>query len=366
MNKGNIAVIGGANIEYIIKSSSDIVQGSKNFVEIEELYGGSGLNYALRLLGAGKSVSPLLYIGDDSIGRAVQTSLLEYFDSEHADHKYIDSDTFFVDGLNTIRSMIIVEGHHRTILAQDQNDENLFLPFLKREIPKRSHISSVVIGHIHNDRADINQCSDDLSTVFAIEYFRTNDRVIYCNFGSTQIAYGFDYWKSYLRSIDILQLNIHEVKAFFTKEGKTPALLEIIASLSALGISGIITLDKFGAIGFMKGQKSSIFMARPVDLGDDFVDSTGAGDAFCAGMISVLDGNRDFDEASFKEAMEVARSWAVYACKSFGGANHCPSADTVNDFHKKINQGNEVLQYRDDRMVDIISLIDSTFELHPS
>jgi sugar/nucleoside kinase (ribokinase family) len=361
MNKGNIAVIGGANIEYIVKSKADIVQGSKNFVDIEELFGGGGLNYALRLMGTGISVYPLLYLGDDNIGHSIQKSLISHCAQSSSTYAHITRDGFFINGLNTIRSVIIVEGQHRTILAQDENSENLFLPYLKSEIDSASHVTSVLIGHIHNDRMDINENSSNLSTIFAIEYFNTCEKFIYCNLGSTQLEYGFAFWKEKLKSIDVLQLNIDEVRSFFKSDGHTPTLLEITNVLSDLGISIIITLDKFGAIGIMKNQVNSVFLARAVDLGDDFVDSTGAGDAFCAGMISVLDGKRDFNSDEFKEAMEVARSWAVYACKSYGGANHCPSAGTIDAFHHKINQGNEVIEYADDRMVDILSLIDSTF-----
>ncbi len=362
MNKGNIAVIGGANIEYIVKSKTDIVQGSKNFVDIEELFGGGGLNYALRLMGAGVSVCPLLYLGDDNIGHSIQKTLIRHCEQNSSTYAHVTRDGFFINGLNTIRSVIIVEGQHRTILAQDENNENLFLPYLKREIDSATEATSVLIGHIHNDRMDINENSSDLSTIFAIDYFSTCGKFIYCNLGSTQLEYGFSFWKEKLKSIDVLQLNIDEVRLFFANGGHTtPTLVEIISALNDLEISTIITLDKFGAIGIMKHNANTVFLARAVELGEDFVDSTGAGDAFCAGMISVLDGNSEFSADEFKEAMEVARSWAVYACKSYGGANHCPTAGTIDAFHQKINQGNEVIEYADDRMVDILSLIDSTF-----
>jgi sugar/nucleoside kinase (ribokinase family) len=171
------------------------------------------------------------------------------------------------------------------------------------------------------------------------------------------------FWKDRLKKIDIFQLNIHEAKIFFKTSDKPPTLLEIIHHLSSLEISGIITLDKFGAIGFTKREKETIFMARPVSLGEEFVDSTGAGDAFCAGMVYKLDKDASFTSDKFKDAMEVARSWAVYACKSYGGANSCPSLETIESFHKKINSENEVLVYKDKQMVDILSLIDSTFEV---
>lgn len=365
MNKDQIVVIGGANIEYIVKSKTDIVQGSKNFVDIEELYGGSGLNYALRLIKAGYSIYPALYIGADSIGYNIQEYLLSYCDPNSSTYKYIDRDSFFVDGLNTIRSVIIVEGSHRTILAQDQNVQNLFLSFLKSQIANLDGgFSSVIIGHIHNDNMQINSDINELSTTYAIDHFSECKKFIYCNLGSTQLEYGFSFWKEKLKLIDMLQLNIDEVRSFFSVDGQTPPLLEIINSLVDLGLSGIITLDKFGAIGFMSNVKNTVFMARVVELGDEFVDSTGAGDAFCAGMISVLNGKKDFSSDDFKHAMEVARSWAVYACKSYGGANHCPSSGTIDAFHQKINFKNEVLEYSGDRMVDIISLIDTSFTVH--
>ncbi len=360
MKKANIVVIGGANIEYIVKSETNITQGSKNYVEIEELYGGSGLNYTLRLLKSGKSIMPLLYVGADSIGVDIQNHLLNYCDEESL--KFIDDDSFFVKGIKTLRSVIVVEGVHRTILAQDQNSKNLFLPFLKNRLTKELEVSSVVIGHIHNDASDINIDSNELSSEFVIDYFSNLGKLIYCNFGSSQLSYGFSFWKDRLKKIDIFQLNIHEAKSFFKTTDKPPTLLEIVEHLCSLGISGIITLDKFGAIGFTKALKATIFMARPVWLGEEFVDSTGAGDAFCAGMVYVLDGDADFRADRFKNAMEVARSWSVYACKSYGGANSCPSLQTIEAFHKKINSGNEVLLYKDKQMVDILSIIDSTFE----
>jgi len=361
MNKENIAVIGGANIEYIVKSKSDIIQGSKNLVDIEELYGGSGLNYALRLLAFGASVYPLVYVGNDSCGRNIQKTLLKYCDSLSLTHKFISSGNFFIKELTTIRSIIVTHGQHRTILTEDKNSQNFFFPFLKSQISQLENISTIVIGHIHNDKAELNKDSSNLSTLFAIKYFSDDKRVIYCNFGSAQIDYGYEFWKGHLKFIDFLQLNIYEAKQFFTYDDKSPSLLFIIESLINLNISGVITLDKFGSIGFMKGKKQTIFMARPIELGDEFVDSTGAGDAYCAGMVSSLNGKNDFDEDDFSKAMEVARAWAVYACKSYGGANNCPSFDVMDKFHIKVSSNNEVLQYHDDRMIDIITLIDSTF-----
>jgi sugar/nucleoside kinase (ribokinase family) len=362
MKKGSIAVIGGANIEYIIKSQSSIVQGSKNFVDIEELYGGSGLNYSLRLMSAGESVYPILYLGDDNIGHNIQQFILKYCDIVDLCEAFINDRSFFVKNIKTIRSMIIVEGDHRTILAQDQNIENLFFNFVKNQVKKLPDVSSVIIGHIHNDKKDFNEDRSTLSTLYAIEYFSYLKKFIYCNFGATQIEYGFEFWKDSLRSIDFIQMNIHEAKKLFKHDGKNHSLLEIVISFLELDISGVITLDKFGAIGFIKSEKNKIYMARPIELGESFVDSTGAGDAFCSGMVSSLNGNKDFNIDDFKDAMDFARSSSIYACKFYGGANHCPTKEILDTFHSSVKHGNEVLEYCDDRVRDILSLIDFTIE----
>jgi len=129
--------------------------------------------------------------------------------------------------------------------------------------------------------------------------------------------------------------------------------------IQELDINMIITLDKFGALGIMKEEKETLFMARPINNIEGFVDSTGAGDAFCAGMTSKLKGNKTFSRLDFKEAMERGRSWATYACKSYGGANHCPDKIAIDTFHHDKTKENEVVLYHGRAMRDVIALVDS-------
>ena len=364
-NKGAIVVIGGANLEYIIKSDRPIDYGGKNSVEIDELYGGSGVNYSLRLLRTGAKVYPVLFVGRDHAGVQIQQALATACMSDDPKvHAFIDSDDFFVPDVTTPRSTIIVEGSRRTILTQDRNRHNTFHTFVRKRCSETEGISALVIGHIHSDKPETVESEDEMSTLLAIRAFKEEHPLIYANFGSSQIAHGFGFWQKHLHTVDILQLNIYEMKRLFREGNDYPSLHQIVQKLQELGISAIITLDKFGAIGILKGHDDTIFMARPVELGDQFVDSTGAGDAFCAGMVSSLNGKKEIDIDAYKEAMAVARSWAVYACMSYGGANACPGAGTIETFHEEIVHDNEVLLYRGDRVKDIFALIDITMELH--
>jgi sugar/nucleoside kinase (ribokinase family) len=359
MANNHILVIGGANIEYIHKSKDNIIQGSKNFVEIEELFGGSGVNYSLRLLTYGEVVFPVLFMGDDSTGRQIHDTLLSF--SQDANRDFFNDEKFFVPFLTTPRSSIIVEGANRTILSQDPNKENIFQAFVEKRIQDAGEVGALIIGHIHNDRKEINPKGNKLSTIYALEYFSNKDTLVYANFGASQLEYGFNFWKNYLPKVDVLQLNVHELRAFLSN-GKSCNLACLIQKVQTLSLTMIITLDQFGALGIMKDKPQTLFMARPISDMDDFVDSTGAGDAFCAGMISKLKGKKLFSVEDFKEAMERGRSWATYACKSYGGANNCPSPKQVVAFHKEKSINNEVVLYHDKAMKDIIALVDSMLE----
>ncbi len=365
MINNTIVVIGGANLEYIITSDKKIIQGHKNSVNIQELYGGSGVNYTLRLLHAGESVYPILFVGDDHAGHQIQEVVASALIADNPNiYHFIHENEFFISNVQTPKSTIIVEDIHRTILSHDKNTQNLFRSFVSKRIKKIENAGAVIIGHIHNDKPSLSNNPEDLSTLFAIAYFKNKPTLIYANFGASQIDHGFSFWQKYLPYIDILQLNIYEIKQFFQTANKQPSLEEIITIIQNLNISAIITLDKFGALGILKGHLNTIFMARPVDLGDSFVDSTGAGDAFCAGMVASLNGEKNFTPNQFKNAMQIARSWAVYACQSFGGANQCPSAEAIETFHQKIIHNNEVLRYQGDRIKDIAALIEITMEAH--
>jgi len=353
MNKVKILVIGGANIEYILKSKTPIEMGGKNFVDIEELFGGSGMNYASRLLASGEDVLPILFVGDDSVGEKIYDKIISYKNAQD-----IKKDQFFVPNLTTPRSTIVVDGNNRTIFSQDQNYNNIFKSFIEGRLDQVYDIDTVIIGHIHSDRGAINTDRSMLSTSHIIKRFSQTDSLIYVNLGASQLEYGFDFWEEDMGEIDILQLNIDELKQFI-KDGESLDLFSLVKKLKKVGISAVITLDQFGALGIYKGEVDCLFLARAIINEVDFVDSTGAGDAFCSGMVSSLAGSKDFTKEQFKEAMGVGRSWASYACNSYGGANECPTDHEIKIFHDKNIKENEVMIYNGESIRDILALLDS-------
>ncbi len=368
MKNQNIVVIGGANLEYLVTSDHEIVPNTKNSVTMEELYAGSGLNYTLRLLRAGEAVFPILFVGDDYIGHQIKGIVSNALNiADESIEAFIQSEAFLISGVDTPKSIIMVEGNRRTVLSHDKNLQNLFRSFIEDRLNHTQSVSALIIGHIHSDKPAITQEFDKLSTLYAMQYFQNSDTLIYANIGASQITHGFGFWKSWLPMLDILQLNINEMKQLFHQPDQPrPTLQHIITILKTLNISAVITLDKFGAIGLMRDHYDTLFLAQPIDLGERFADSTGAGDAFCSGMVSVLNGKKNFSESDFKEAMEIARSWAVYACLSYGGANQCPDRETISHFHQEIIQESEVQRYHGEGIKDILSLVEGITANTPS
>jgi sugar/nucleoside kinase (ribokinase family) len=75
-------------------------------------------------------------------------------------------------------------------------------------------------------------------------------------------------------------------------------------------------------IGIFEDCKEGIIFAEPIKQ-KRFIDSTGAGDAFGAGLLSKLYLKEAFSFSDFFIAIVEARIWAAYACNSFGGVGNC-------------------------------------------
>ena len=184
-----------------------------------------------------------------------------------------------------------------------------------------------MIGHI---TLDANTRKPGLITKMAIDSFR-DKFLIFANFGNSQLQHGIGFWQEDLKYIDLLQLNVDEIKKMFRQADPFKSLYEIITWLQSHSITAIITLSKFGAIGTYKSGKDGIVLAWPLDIGD-IVDPTGAGDAFAAGMVSSLQGKKDFTFQNFLAAIAEGRLWASYACSSIGACSSCPDRKTLDDY----------------------------------
>lgn len=371
-----IIVVGSGNGEYVLKCKGDLSVGHKHQVELIDLFGGSGVNHALRLLSYGCEVLPIIPVGDDRLGNNIRDAILGAARIAHAADRVIDfisSAHFFTPNIETASSTVVIHGDRRTIFSQELQGKQYFYQQLVRRLDEidtilESDPSALFIGHLHSDGPGDNEDVTGQCTKHLVDRYR-NKTLIYTNFGSSQIRLGVKYWESYLRHVDIVQLNLSEAKEFFAQSNLDHSLSEIIKWFGSKGISAVITLDRFGAIGAHKDNTNTIILARPVIDIKDVVDTTGAGDAFAAGMLADLHAKPSDSIHEFLSAIETARLWAAYACTTIGASGKCPDARILNNYKTDIFSDKEkTKKYKPiefqmtTNAVQIMELIDTAYQ----
>jgi sugar/nucleoside kinase (ribokinase family) len=368
-HKQDILVVGSGNAETVLDLNTELVLGQKHNVKRVELYGGSGVNYALRLTRYdGTRVLPILSIGADVIGISIRNALLDAMAStigqevEEARIKVFDfvADTdFFCQGLTTPQSTVVTVQDKHTIFREEMRGAEHFRAFAERRLDEvramegaAVYIGAVMIGHIYADRPGLSPGYEGWITRTLIDRYR--DRaILFANFGESQYCLGSAFWEDTLPTLTVFQLSIQEAREFFggcrlngkPSGGARPSLIEMVRWFQERRITAVITLDRFGAVASYRDHEG-VFFAPAFDL-DAFEDSTGAGDAFGAGLVHTLchlaparAGGEVSDDA-FGAALRRARMWAAHACTTRGAASHCPSRQELDAFEEGLWQNGQ-------------------------
>ncbi len=95
----------------------------------------------------------------------------------------------------------------------------------------------------------------------------------------------------------------------------------------------VVTLGAAGSLVRLAGGRSALAASFPID----FVDATGAGDGFVAGLLAALpaDGWRDLDDAGWVAALRRANAVGAIACTRAGAIAALPDAATLSAFLAK-------------------------------
>lgn len=330
-----ILVVGASNGEYILTLPLEFKEDRKYTVDSVSLFGGSCINYSMRLMNVKLPVLPIPSVAQDRLGECIQKELLETINRTNKFpnevHDFVNSGDFFVPEAKTNHSTILIRGDKRTILSESLGQGDFFYHLKKRldglgaEIQKR--IKTVVIGHIY---ADSKEKESGKCTKLLIDKF--SNAVIFANFGRSQIEHGFNFWKEYLPKISVFQLNLDEIKSLFQVDNERLSLSEIVKSLNRNNVTVVITMDKLGAVCSYRDGRDGLILTLPFKLGK-IIDPTGAGDAFGAAIASHLFNNRGqaFSFYDLQKAVREGQFWAAYACRHLGGAADCPNEKEIQD-----------------------------------
>jgi sugar/nucleoside kinase (ribokinase family) len=346
-----VLVVGSGNAETVLDLNSDLIMGRKHNVKRLELFGGSGVNYTLRLSTYdGTPVLPILSIGEDDIGASIQRIILQAMDTQPpcpAVRAFAASPDFLCQGLATSQSTIVNVNRVHTIFREEASGAEHFAATVEGRLAEAQaldggavKVGAVMIGHVNADQPGPGPSSGGQITRQVIDRYRER-AIVFTNFGESQYCLGHAFWEDSLAGITAFQLSIMEAREFFgngcdARGGPAPrTLTEMIGWFQARRITAVITLDRFGAVATFQGQEGVLF-APAFDL-DSFVDSTGAGDAFGAGLVHTLThAERPITLDLFQVAVRRARIWAAHACTTRGATSHCPTQGDLAAFEGEL------------------------------
>lgn len=367
-----IVTIGSGNGENILVSDTPIETGHKHPVTVKEMYGGSGVNHSFRLASMGKNIFPVLSIGNDGIGRKIQKELAKVARHNIISPQalnYIESDGFFDEEISTPTSTVILDGVIRTIFSQKVSCSEHSATNINNRLDKIENLTgsspdAVMIGHIHSDGGTCDESDKGRVTKSVVDRYKGNS-LIYSNFGNSQIQHGLGFWDRDLADIDVFQLNLAESRKFFSDDSKgDTSLSRLLDIIREKHINAVITIDRFGAIGLHKDKPDDVVFAWSLISVGDIVDTTGAGDAFAAGMVSYLVDAQKDDFDTFQSAMETARDWSAYACTKLGGSADCPGQIELNKFVERYSSNSKSVVESVDREEanKYLKLIDTDYQ----
>ncbi len=338
-----VIAVGSGAFESIIICGDSLQLGHKHIVRQEESLGGSGLNYTLRLLGAGREVLPILPVGSDVRGRLIRESIVAAAARATASPmllKFLAPRKFFVPQLKTPRSTILVNDGQTTVFSEKFLEGKDFRRHLEKrfaDIEEGLAVTpgAVVIGHIYSDRNNGPSHVPGECTRYIISRWQ-GKAPIFLNPGHSQIGLGIRFWEDSFRQAAVVQMNIWEYKQLMKTGGRLPSLREVIDWFTERRITAVISMGRFGALGVYGDGKEGLIYGQSLLPPDRVRDTTGAGDAFAAGLVSALAGKNSFTGDEFRRAIGVAGIWASFACTTFGGSGHCPSTQELAAFRKEL------------------------------
>ncbi|MBN1814376.1 MAG: carbohydrate kinase family protein [Anaerolineae bacterium] len=328
-----ILCIGSANVERVVALQHPLGLGAKNdSTQYMTSAGGSALNQICRLLAMGFQVVAMFSVGDDEGGRLVtelvQSSIAK---GEGEGEAYLEG--CVLEGRSTASSVVVIDPlGRRTIISWAGTASGHFQHHFFERLDRLEHApDAVIIGHISSDR-------HGHITRGIVSRFAERGSYIALNMGRTQYEQGPGAFLDVLGKVDCLQFELAEAKSFVSSyfDRSAPTIEDVMKWLidSARSRSIVLTLAEAGALGCHRDSADELLIAWPYDLEGIIRDSTGAGDAFVAGLTSVMVGS-DRGLNQFQNALAIARDWAAYACTTLGGAYDPPNKEDLEAFVRR-------------------------------
>lgn len=361
-----VLAVGGANVErMLIVDPGSFAHGRKHSVPPADITpGGSAINHACRLLSWGTSVRLIAPICRDSGGRILAYALQSSASKGGSGLRekgtlYLESE----DG-STPHTTLLSIGVERTFLTEHPPALfDLFEDHLDAILSEEfdTHPSAIMIGHVHADRAEGPGKSGAL-TERVLEQATEWEVPVFANPGSSQYRLGPEWWAPRLSHVNCFQLQIEEMREFCRDiwEGASPPL-PVILDWFAPHCTVIVTLERMGAVGRLRGSNQTVIAWPYGMVPGEIVDTTGAGDAFGAGVVASMLKKPLRDDDALESSLRLGSLFASYCCTTLGGARDCPSREELELFGEEHAPVQRMQTLEGDEAEGMLRLIDQIF-----
>lgn len=250
-----------------------------------ESVGGSAANVAIGASNQGLSTAILAKIGENSFKQIILQKLL----------KKMVSTEFLLDdaGYMNVSSILLSESGEKTIVHYATPHETLEVPdaMKKNMLNAKALYMGSLPGISLGERVEL------------LTYFAQAQKKIMLVLGALEIEQGLEKLTPLLSCAHILIMNGHEY-ADLVKKDKEKIDFESDCA-KAIGFEKKLLIITDGPAGSYVYDGGKVYHQAAMKA--NVVDTTGAGDAFCAGFIAAY-----LKEMSIEESMKAA---SMYACK---------------------------------------------------
>lgn len=298
--KPKIVVVGSLNIDVIVKAKRPPVMGETILgEEVHFLPGGKGANQAVAAARLGAEVHMVGAVGTDPFGDLLLSNLQE----SGVSTKYVKKVAGTATGLASIllangdNSIIVVPGANSHCQPEDLEKMEEVLKeadvvLLQLEIPLKT-------------------------VVFAVKRAKELGKHVVLNPAPAR-----ELPLELFQSVDTITPNETELKTLIGEEDPDTGMKRLID----LGVSQVVTtLGSKGAIYLTKDGDVSEVPAYPVKV----VDTTGAGDAFNAGIAVALGEGKEI-----ADAVSFAMKAAALSVTKLGAQTGMPTREEIENFFK--------------------------------
>lgn len=302
--RSRVAVYGSAAVDTIAATDRLPQKDESLYIgDVEDCPGGSAANVAIALRRLGIPVSFAGKIGDDSEG----VLLMEEFQRE---------------GVNA-EGIIVEHGKHttKTFITVDQHGDKR-IHILGGSNAALSITSPSEVDWSKIDESEITYVGEvflEIAELIASYAQGYGKKVVYRP-GLPMIEFGAEKVRRILRNTNILLMNQRGWNAIKNESDSTPA------NLTKLGPSTIIVTEGIGGCAVYTKDEAFTMPAYKVKA----TDTTGAGDAFAAGLIAAL-----LEKKSLRDCAKYALAVAALKVEEKGARPGLPSTPEVEEFMKK-------------------------------